>query len=295
MLEVRNVRHVYPNGYQALNDVSLTVQDGEVAAIIGRSGAGKSTLLRCINGMERAAAGSIHIDGVDVVQAHGEGLRQIQAQVGFIWQEYNLVERLSVMNNVLSGRLGRRQDAGTTLFHFDRFDREVAVHSLEKVNMLHRAQFRADRLSGGEKQRVSIARAIAQGPRVILADEPVASLDPELSEQVIEDLVRVARDEGVPTLINLHDVELAVQFCDRIVAIAQGIVVYDGPPSGLTDEVLNRTYRFDRNWKSYARGVVAEASAAVAAAAHAGVPVEAHAGLRGAPPERDADLVGSVR
>ena len=293
MLEVRNVRHVYPNGYQALNDVSLTVQDGEVAAIIGRSGAGKSTLLRCINGMERAAAGSIHIDGVDVVQAHGEALRQIQTQVGFIWQEYNLIERLSVMNNVLSGRLGRRQDAGTTLFHFDRFDREVAVHSLEKVNMLHRAQFRADRLSGGEKQRVSIARAIAQGPRVILADEPVASLDPELSEQVIEDLVRVARDEGVPTLINLHDVELAVQFCDRIVAIAQGIVVYDGPPSGLTDDVLNRTYRFDRNWKSYARGVIAEASATVAAAAdgHAGELVEAVAG----PLERDTDLVGSVR
>ena len=293
MLEVRNVRHVYPNGYQALNDVSLTVQDGEVAAIIGRSGAGKSTLLRCINGMERAAAGSIHIDGTDVVQAHGEALRQIQAQVGFIWQEYNLIERLSVMNNVLSGRLGRRQDAGSTLFHFDRFDREVAVHSLERVNMLHRASFRADRLSGGEKQRVSIARAIAQAPRVILADEPVASLDPELSEQVIEDLVRVARDEGVPTLINLHDVELAVQFCDRIVAIAQGIVVYDGPPSGLTDDVLNRTYRFDRNWKSYARGVIAEASATVAAAAdgHAGELVEAAAGST----ERDTDLVGSVR
>lgn len=293
MLEVRNVRHVYPNGYQALNDVSLTVQDGEVAAIIGRSGAGKSTLLRCINGMERAAAGSIHIDGTDVVQAHGEALRQIQAQVGFIWQEYNLIERLSVMNNVLSGRLGRRQDAGSTLFHFDRFDREVAVHSLERVNMLHRASFRADRLSGGEKQRVSIARAIAQAPRVILADEPVASLDPELSEQVIEDLVRVARDEGVPTLINLHDVELAVQFCDRIVAIAQGIVVYDGPPSGLTDDVLNRTYRFDRNWKSYARGVIAEASATVAAAAdgHAGALVEAAAGST----ERDTDLVGSVR
>ena len=293
MLEVRNVRHVYPNGYQALNDVSLTVQDGEVAAIIGRSGAGKSTLLRCINGMERAASGSIRIDGADVVGAHGEALRQIQAQVGFIWQEYNLIERLSVMNNVLSGRLGRRQDAGSTLFHFDRFDREVAVHSLERVNMLHRASFRADRLSGGEKQRVSIARAIAQAPRVILADEPVASLDPELSEQVIEDLVRVARDEGVPTLINLHDVELAVQFCDRIVAIAQGIVVYDGPPSGLTDDVLNRTYRFDRDWKSYARGVIAEASATVAAAAdgHAGELVEAAAGST----ERDTDLVGSVR
>jgi phosphonate transport system ATP-binding protein len=284
VLEVRNVRHVYPNGYQALSDVSLTIEDGEVAAIIGRSGAGKSTLLRCINGMERAASGSIRIDGVDVVGAHGEALRQIQTKVGFIWQEYNLVERLSVMNNVLSGRLGHRQDLGSALFHFDRFDREVAVHSLERVNMLHRAQFRADRLSGGEKQRVSIARTLAQRPRVILADEPVASLDPELSEQVISDLVHAARDEGVPTLINLHDVELAVQFCDRICAIAQGVVVYDGPPSGLTDEVLNRTYRFDREWKSYTRGIIEEASAMVAAAY-----------VRADSLERDAELVRGAR
>lgn len=258
MLSIKHLRYVYPNGYEALKDVSLDVADGEVTAIIGRSGAGKSTLLRCINGLERGATGSLTIDGDDVLGASGDGLRAIQRRVGFIWQEYNLIERLSVMNNVLAGRLGHRNTLGSLAYHFDASDREIAVRSLERVSMLHRAEHRADRLSGGEKQRVSIARALSQQPRVILADEPVASLDPELSEQVLADLARIARDEGVPTLINIHDVDLAVQTCDRICAIAQGVVVYDGPPSGLTDDVLNRTYRFDREWKSFSRGVVAD-------------------------------------
>ncbi len=285
MLRIQHLRYVYPNGYEALKDVSLTVADGEVAAIIGRSGAGKSTLLRCINGLEQGATGSVEIDGVDVLGASGSDLRAIQRRVGFIWQEYNLIERLSVMNNVLTGRLGHRQTSGTLAYHFPREDREIAVRSLERVSMLSRAQHRADRLSGGEKQRVSIARALTQEPRVLLADEPVASLDPELSEQVLADLARIARDEGVPTLINIHDVELAVQICDRICAIAQGVVVYDGPPSGLTDDVLNRTYRFDREWKSFSRGVVS-------APALDREPLAAVTALRS---EDERELVGSVR
>lgn len=279
MLDIRNLRFVYPNGYEALKDVSLSVGDGEVTAIIGRSGAGKSTLLRCINGLERGATGTLTIDGVDVLAAQGDGLRAIQRRVGFIWQEYNLIERLSVMSNVLAGRLGHRQSAGSVLYHFPAEDREIAVRSLERVSMLHRAEHRADRLSGGEKQRVSIARALAQEPRVILADEPVASLDPELSEQILADLARVARDEGVPTLINIHDVDLALECCDRIVAIAQGVVVYDGAPSGVTDEVLNQTYRFDREWKSFARSVAASEAPATAAAVP--TPAEAERVLTG--------------
>lgn len=255
MLRIEHLGYVYPNGYEALKDVSLTVADGEVTAIIGRSGAGKSTLLRCINGLERGATGTLEIDGVDVLAAGDRELSAIQRRVGFIWQEYNLVERLSVLNNVLVGRLGHTRSTGTLLYHFPPEDREIAVRSLERVSMLHRATHRADRLSGGEKQRVSIARALAQEPRVILADEPVASLDPDLSERVLDDLARIARDEGVPTLINIHDVDLAVACCDRICAIAQGVVVYDGPPSGLTDEVLNRTYRYDREWRSFGRAV----------------------------------------
>ena len=284
MLSIKHLRYVYPNGYEALKDIDLTVEDGEVCAIIGRSGAGKSTLLRCINGLERGATGSLTIDGDDVLGASNDDLRTIQRRVGFIWQEYNLVERLSVMNNVLSGRLGHRRTAGSLVYHFPAEDREIAVRSLERVSMLHRASHRADRLSGGEKQRVSIARALAQEPRVILADEPVASLDPELSEQVLADLARIARDEGVPTIINIHDVNLAVQCCDRICAIAQGVVVYDGPPSGLTDEVLNQTYRFDREWKTYSQGVVSAPPAPPSTGTHAPAPVEA-----------EPELVGSAR
>lgn len=262
MLKIRNLSHVYPNGYQALKSVDFSLNQGEVVAIIGRSGAGKSTLLRCINGLERAASGTLEVDGVDLMNVGGAEVRALQSRIGFIWQEYNLIERISVMNNVLAGRLGRNQSQATWAFHFTKEDREIAVEALERVNMLHRAHFRADRLSGGEKQRVGIARAIAQQPSLILADEPVASLDPELAEQVMADLVRVARETGVATLINIHDVELATQFCDRIVGIAQGTVVYDGPVDGLTDDVLNRTYRFDRAPKVYGRTILREAARA---------------------------------
>jgi phosphonate transport system ATP-binding protein len=262
LIDIKNLSHIYPNGYQALKTVDLQVKEGEVIAIIGRSGAGKSTLLRCINGLERAAAGTIVVDGVDLMQANDAEVRRLESRIGFIWQEYNLIERISVLNNVLAGRLGRSKSRSTWAFHFTTEDRQIAVDALERLNMLHRAKFRADRLSGGEKQRVGIARAVAQQPSLILADEPVASLDPELAEQVMSDLVKVAREEGVATLINIHDVELATQFCDRFVAIAQGGVVYDGDVAGLSDEVLNRTYRFDREPKVYGRNVLRQATEA---------------------------------
>jgi phosphonate transport system ATP-binding protein len=157
-----------------------------------------------------------------------------------------VVERLSVMTNVLSGRLGYDQGFGSLLHYFGRNHRAVAVRSLERVNLLHRAEQRADRLSGGEKQRVAIARALAQEPRLLLADEPVASLDVELAWQVMSDFVAVARDEHVPTLMTIHAVDLAKAFSTRIVGIANGTVVFDGPPSELDEPALNRIYRFDR-------------------------------------------------
>ncbi len=246
MLAVRDLRLVYPNGYEALKSVNLNVNQGEIVAVVGRSGAGKSTLLRCINGLERITSGSVELDGVDVGGMSGPQLRKLQQQVGFIWQEYNLVDRLSVMTNVLCGRLAGCDGPQSLLFYFGSEHRRIAVRSLERVNMLHRARQRADRLSGGEKQRVAIARAVAQEPKLILADEPVASLDPELAEQVMADLARVARDEGVPTLINIHAIELARTFCDRIIGIAQGVVVFDGKPSDLDQGAMDRIYRFDR-------------------------------------------------
>lgn len=246
MLEVRNLGLIYPNGYEALRSVSLIANDGELIGIVGRSGAGKSTLLRCINGLERPTSGSVILDGIEVSGLPPKELRRLHGRVGFIWQEFNLVERLTVMNNVLTGRLSHTPGFASTLLHFDRSHREVAMRSLSRVNMLHRAAQRADRLSGGEKQRVAIARALAQEPRVILADEPVASLDPELSEQVLADLAAAARAEGVPTLINLHAVDLARKYCDRVVGIAEGVVVFDGHPSTLDATALDRIYRFDK-------------------------------------------------
>src|SRR5262245_10000762 len=194
MLEVRELRVLYPNGVEALASASLDVKPGEVVALIGRSGAGKSTLLRCINGLQPATSGSIRLDGVEVTGLSHAALADLRRSIGFIWQEHNLVNRLSVFTNVLTGRLGHRRGPASLAHYFSWADRQIAVQSLERVNLLERASQRADRLSGGEKQRVAIARALAQQPRLILADEPVASLDVALAARLIGDLVRLARD-----------------------------------------------------------------------------------------------------
>ncbi len=245
MLDIRALHVVYPNGYEALKSVSLTVRDGEIVALIGRSGAGKSSLLRCINGLQPIVGGSVVLDGLEVSRLSASALADLRRQIGFIWQEYNVVERLSVMDNVLTGRLGYHRGWRSLVHFFGRREREIAVRSLERVNLLHRATQRADRLSGGEKQRVSIARALAQQPRLILADEPVASLDYERAWQVMHDLVRVSRNEGVPTLVTIHAVDLARTFADRIVGIAHGTVVFDGSPAELDEGALDAVYRFD--------------------------------------------------
>lgn len=246
LLEISNLQLVYPNGHEAIKEVSFNAEAGEIVGVIGRSGAGKSTLLRCINGLERATAGEIRVDGSIVTQADARELVRLRRRIGFVWQEFNLVDRLPVFTNVLSGRLGYKQSLAGVFGYFDREERELALRNLERVNLLHRATQRADRLSGGEKQRAAIARAMTQQPRILLADEPVASLDPELAATVLSDLARIAREDGVLAVINIHQVELARQFCDRIIGLAQGVVVFDGDAADLTDDVLDRVYRFDR-------------------------------------------------
>ena len=246
LLEIRDLRMVYPNGHEALRSISMRAERGEIVAIIGRSGAGKSTLLRCVCGLQRATSGAIHLGGEDIVAVDPRRLRAIRRRIGFIWQEYNLVDRLPAITNVLTGRLGYANAAASMIGFFGQDHREIAVRNLERVGLYEKANQRADRLSGGEKQRVSIARAMSQEPTILLADEPVASLDPELAEQVMADLSRVAREDGVTTLINIHQVELARAFADRVIGIAQGEVVYDGPPIGLSEAVMDRVYRFDR-------------------------------------------------
>ncbi|MBC8171121.1 MAG: phosphonate ABC transporter ATP-binding protein [Anaerolineae bacterium] len=249
MLEVKNLQVIYPNGNEALKSVSFSAKRGEIIAVIGRSGAGKSTLLRCINGLQTTRAGEVILDNENITAMTPRQLRLARRHIGFIWQEYNLIERLPVITNVLTGRLGYNPGIGSLIGYFNRSHREIALNSLARVNMLHRANFRADRLSGGEKQRISIARAIAQNPKILLADEPVASLDPELSVQVMADLARVAREVGVLTLINIHDVELAKQYADRLIGIAQGVIVFDGAPEMLDSDTMHQIYRFDKDKK----------------------------------------------
>jgi phosphonate transport system ATP-binding protein len=243
MIAVQDLCVTFPNGHRALSGVSLAVGRGEFVCVIGRSGAGKSTLLRCLNGLLIPTSGSVVVDGTAISAASSRERRQMRRRIGFIFQEFNLVERLSVMNNVLAGRLGHRHALAGALCLFSRADRAIALRSLERVNLAHKARQRADSLSGGEKQRVAIARALAQEPVAMLADEPVASLDPELAWSVMVDLQRTAHELGIATLVNIHDVRLARAFADRVVGIADGLVAFDGPPDALDEEALMRVYK----------------------------------------------------
>lgn len=244
-LEVSRVSKVYPNGYEALTDISFSANAGDFICIIGRSGAGKSTLLRCINGLNTVTTGSVTINGVDIAAVSDAERLAIRRRIGFIFQEFNLVGRLTAIQNVLTGRLGYMNDLQAILGWYSRQDRQKAVDCLKRVNLLHRAKNRSDSLSGGEKQRVAIARALAQDPVLMLADEPVASLDPELTWGIMEDLKRVAKESAVPTIVNIHDLETAKQFADRIIGIARGKILFDGPPALLTNETLREIYRSD--------------------------------------------------
>jgi phosphonate transport system ATP-binding protein len=243
MIEVRDLRKVFPNGHEALKSVSFAVEAGQFVCVVGRSGAGKSTLLRALNGMVPVTGGEVRVGEIDVVRAGAAERRRLRTRVGFVYQEFNLIERLSVLSNVLVGRLGHVHPLASSLRLFGRADRELALYNLHRLHLDGRAKQRADSLSGGEKQRVALARALTQEPLVLLADEPVASLDPELARGVMEDLKRVSRDEGVPTLVNIHDVTLARAYADRVIGIARGEVVFDGPVGALDEAALDRIYR----------------------------------------------------
>lgn len=269
-LSVAGLQKTFPNGHTALRDVSFTIPQGQLVCIVGRSGAGKSTLMRCLNGSLGVTAGSVHVGDQDVVNLGRGERRRLQRSVGFIYQEFNLVGRLTALQNVLTGRLGYLPAWRGTLMIFSRKDRELALTSLERVNMLHKAVQRTDSLSGGEKQRVAIARSLAQEPGVLLADEPVANLDPELADGVLQDLSRAARDAGITTLVNIHNVGQALQYADRIIGIAQGEVVFDGPPGNFDARAAHDVYRFDQppfaGEETLDPHIIAEVEGAVAAA-----------------------------
>lgn len=245
LLEIDRLRVVYPNGAEALRSLSFGADAGEIVAVIGRSGAGKSTLLRAINAMQPVAGGSVRIRGTNPHALPEAELKRLRRSIGVIWQDHGLVDRLGVFTNILTGRLGYIHPLHGALGYFNRAHREAALRNLKRLNLARLARSRCDRISGGERQRVAIARALSQEPLLLLADEPVCSLDRELSWRVLEDLARLAREDGVLTLMNLHQVEMAKAFAGRVIGIAGGEVVFDGPPALLDGAALDRIYLRD--------------------------------------------------
>ncbi|MNN26918.1 Phosphate-import ATP-binding protein PhnC [compost metagenome] len=242
MIEVRNVSKTYTNGTKGLNNINLTIDKGEFVAIVGLSGAGKSTLLRSINRLHDITEGDILINGQSITQAKGKGLRMIRRDIGMIFQSFNLVKRSSVLRNVLSGRVGYHSTLRTIFGKFPNQDIELAFQALERVNIVEKAYARADELSGGQQQRVAIARVLAQEAKIILADEPVASLDPLTTKQVMDDLKRINMELDITTIVNLHFIDLAREYATRIIGLRAGEVVFDGPVSEATDERFAEIY-----------------------------------------------------
>ncbi|KZD46066.1 Phosphonate ABC transporter ATP-binding protein [Bacillus cereus] len=225
MIEFRNVSKVYPNGTKGLNNINLKIQKGEFVVMVGLSGAGKSTLLRSVNRLHEITEGEIIIEGESITAAKGKELRRMRRDIGMIFQSFNLVKRSTVLKNVLAGRIGYHSTLRTTLGLFPKEDVELAFQALKRVNILEKAYARADELSGGQQQRVSIARALAQEAKIILADEPVASLDPLTTKQVLNDLKKINEDFGITTIVNLHSIDLARQYATRIIGLHAGEIV----------------------------------------------------------------------
>ena len=240
MIEIRALTKAYGD-ILALRGVDLRVSAGELCVVLGPSGAGKSTLLRCVNRLTEPTSGEILVAGKSAPRTRAD-LRALRQHIGMIFQDHNLVPRLSVLKNVLTGRLATMPSLAAALQVFPRADIDIALFALRRVDLAERANDRADRLSGGQQQRVGIARALAQRPKVILADEPVASLDPKTARVVLDDLRRAAHELGIAVLCNLHQVEYALEFADRIVGICDGQVVYEGTPAQLDEAALSRIY-----------------------------------------------------
>ena len=242
MIIFDNVSKVYPNGTVGLSDVNLTIKDGEFVAIIGRSGAGKSTLLRSVNRMHQITGGTLTVNGVNVSELKGRSLRRFRRGIGMVFQSFNLVTRTTVIKNVLSARVPDLPFWRVLLGAFSKTDKLAALEALDKVDILDKAYIRADQLSGGQQQRVALARTLAQNPKIILADEPVAALDPVTAKQVMQDFVRINREMGISILLNIHHVELAIEYADRIIGIRSGKIVYDGPAKDVDKAVLDTIY-----------------------------------------------------
>ncbi len=242
MIEFKNVSKTYPNGTKGLQEVNLQIEQGEFVAIIGLSGAGKSTLIRTINRMIDITGGQLIVDGTDVMTLKGKALRKFRRKIGMIFQSFNLVSRSTVLKNVLSSNV---PDMPWYKVLFGAYSKEQKIHALEaldKVNILDKAYNRCDELSGGQMQRVALARTLAQNPSIILADEPVASLDPIMADVVMSDFAKINREMNITILLNIHHVDLALKYATRVIGVRAGRIVYDGPAMNVTQDILNQVY-----------------------------------------------------
>ena len=242
MIKFDKVNKVYPNGLHALKNVSLEINQGEFVAIIGLSGAGKSTLLRTINRMHDISEGSLIVNGQDIKNLKGKDLRTFRRKVGMVFQSFNLVTRTTVINNVLTSRVPDMPLWKSIIGLYSKEDKIIALEALDKVGILDKAYVRADQLSGGQQQRVALARTLAQKPEIILADEPVAALDPITATQVMDDFKKINKELNMSVLINIHHVDLALKYADRVIGIKAGEIVYDGAAKDVTNEVLKQIY-----------------------------------------------------
>ncbi|WP_262316174.1 phosphonate ABC transporter ATP-binding protein [Lacticaseibacillus parakribbianus] len=242
VIEFDHVNKIYDNGVVGLKDINLTIMPGEFVVVVGLSGAGKSTLMRAVNRLHDISNGDIRIDGESITKARGKQLLHIRRKIGMIFQNFNLVRRATVLKNVLTGRVGYYPTWKMMFGLFSEADKQRAYEALQTVELEDKVYTRADQLSGGQQQRVSIARALTQAPRIILADEPIASLDPQTTKRVMDDLRRINQEMGITVLINLHNVELAQEYGTRIVGIRAGEKVFDGPVKEADDATMAQIY-----------------------------------------------------
>lgn len=244
-IDVERLSFRYADGTEALRDVSVRVDQGEIVAVLGPSGAGKSTLFRCLAGLENATEGTVRLAGADLAELRGTPRRRTLARIGLVFQEFHLVGQLSVLKNVLIGRIGQSSPLPTWIHVTSGADRALAVELIARVGLTPQLRKRADALSGGQRQRVALARALAQEPDLLLADEPVANLDPVLAAGVVDDIVRMVRENGLTAVLNLHDVALARRVAPRIIGMRHGRKLFDLPTDQVTDMVLDELYGGD--------------------------------------------------
>ena len=242
MIQFKNVSVTYPGGVKALNNVTLEIEKGDFVIIVGMSGAGKSTLLRTVNNLVKPTGGEVIVDSRIVTSASKKELKEIRSDIGMIFQTFNLVNRSSVLKNVLTGRLSQVSTLRSVLGLWPKEDKDIAFESLNKVEILEKAYVRGSNLSGGQQQRVGIARALAQKPKVMLADEPVASLDPITSRVVMKYLKQINQELGITTIVNLHFLDLAKEFGERLIGLKDGELVYDGKVNDVSDQDFENIY-----------------------------------------------------